>query len=38
MSEYEKREWRYRVQTNRIAVIVAFDSETELTVVTVWRF
>jgi len=38
MSEYQNREWRYRVRTNRIAVIVAFDSETELTVVTVWRF
>jgi len=38
MSEYENREWRYRVRTNRIAVIVAFGSETELTVVTVWRF
>jgi hypothetical protein len=37
-SEYENREWRYRVRTNRIAVIVAFDSEEELTVVTVWRF
>jgi hypothetical protein len=38
MSEYENREWRYRVRTNRIAVVVAFDSEEELTVVTVWRF
>jgi uncharacterized protein DUF4258 len=38
MSEYENGEWRYRVRTNRIAVIVAFESETELTVVTVWRF
>ena len=38
MSEYENGEWRYRVRTNRIAVIAAFDSDTELTVVTVWRF
>jgi len=38
MSEYENGEWRYRVRTNRIALIVAFASETELTVVTVWRF
>lgn len=38
MSEYEDRQWRYRVQTNRIAVVVAFETETELTVVTVWRF
>ena len=28
----------YRVQTNRIAVVVAFETKTELTVVTVWRF
>jgi putative zinc finger/helix-turn-helix YgiT family protein len=28
MSEYENGELRYRVRTNRIAVIVAFDSET----------
>jgi len=38
MSEYENREWRYRVRTNRIAIVVAFESEAELTVVTVWRF
>jgi hypothetical protein len=38
VSEYENREWRYRVRTNRIAVIVAFDSETKLTVVTVWSY
>jgi hypothetical protein len=38
MSEYENREWRYRVQTNRIAIVVAFESETDLTVVTAWRF
>ena len=38
MSEYENSEWRYRVQTNRIAVVVAVESEAELTVVTVWRF
>jgi hypothetical protein len=38
MSEYENGEWRYRVRTNRIAVVVAFESDVELTVVTVWRF
>ncbi len=38
MSEYENREWGYRVRTNRIAIVVAFESEAELTVVTVWRF
>jgi hypothetical protein len=29
--------WRYRVHTNLIWVVVAFRSETELVVVTVWR-
>jgi hypothetical protein len=38
MSEYENREWRYRVRANRVGVVVAFESETELLVVTVWRF
>jgi hypothetical protein len=38
MAEYESREWRYRVRTNRIAAIVALDSEVELTIITVWRF
>lgn len=38
VSEYERGEWRYRVRTNRIAVIIALDGQTELTVVTVWRF
>ena len=36
--EYENGSWRYRVRTARIAVIVAFRSETELRVVTAWRF
>jgi hypothetical protein len=35
--ELEKGSWRYRVRTGRIAVIVAFRSETELRVVTAWR-
>jgi len=29
--------WRYRVQTTRMVVIVAFRSETELRVITGWR-
>ena len=29
--------WRYRVETNRICVVVAFLSATEVVVVTVWR-
>ena len=29
--------WRYRVETPRITVVVAFRSEEELVVVTAWR-
>lgn len=36
--EFENGSWRYRVRTARIAVIAAFRSETELRVVTAWRF
>jgi hypothetical protein len=36
--EFENGSWRYRVRTARIAVVVAFRSETELRVVTAWRF
>lgn len=35
--EFENAEWRYRFYTQKIAVIVAFDSETEAHVVTAWR-
>lgn len=35
--EYENGSWRYRVETQRMAVVVALDSETELCVVTAWR-
>ncbi len=35
--EFEKGSWRYRVNTNRICVVVAFRSETYLVVVTTWR-
>jgi hypothetical protein len=35
--EVEKGTWRYRVRTNRIYVVVAFRSETQLVVVTAWR-
>lgn len=34
----ENGSWRYRVRTARMAVIVAFRSETALRVVTAWRF
>lgn len=36
-AEQEKGTWRYRVHTHTIWVVVAFRSETELVVVTVWR-
>jgi hypothetical protein len=36
-AEFENGSWRYRVRTARIAVVVAFRSETELRVVTAWR-
>lgn len=36
-ADFEQNTWRYRIQTNRICVVVAFRSETELVVVTAWR-
>lgn len=46
-AEYENGEWRYRIQTAKMCVVVTFDpepetekghdSETELVIVTVWR-
>jgi hypothetical protein len=35
--EFERGTWRYHVGTSRITVVVAFRSEHELVVVTVWR-
>ena len=35
--DFEKGSWRYRVETGRMAVVVAFRSSTELVVVTAWR-
>jgi hypothetical protein len=35
--EWENGSWRYRVRTQKITVVVAFDSETELSIVTAWR-
>jgi len=29
--------WRYRVETERVAVVIAFQTEDEAVVVTVWR-
>jgi len=37
-AEFENGSWRYRVRTARMCVVVAFRSETELRVVTAWRF
>jgi hypothetical protein len=36
-ADLERGTWRYRVHTNRICVVVAFRSESELVVVTTWR-
>lgn len=36
--ELENGSWRYRVRTTRMCVVVAFRSETELRIVTAWRF
>lgn len=37
-AEFENGSWRYRVRTQRIAVVIAFRSEESLVVVTAWRF
>ena len=34
---WESGSWRYRVETNRVAVVVAFRSEQEMVVITAWR-
>jgi len=36
--EFENGSWRYRIWTARMCVVIAFRSETELRVVTAWRF
>jgi hypothetical protein len=35
--DYIRQTWRYRVSTRRIEVVVAFRSEQELAIITVWR-
>src|SRR5437588_317321 len=35
--EYENGSWRYRVETNRMCVVVRFLSETQLFMITAWR-
>ncbi len=36
-AEHEYGEWRYRVHTGKMTVIVRFEVETELMIVTAWR-
>ncbi len=36
-AEIEKGSWRYRVETNRMAIVIAFRSSEELVVITAWR-
>jgi hypothetical protein len=37
-AEFERGTWRYRVETSRITVVVAFRSANEVVIVTAWRF
>lgn len=34
---FEKGSYRYRLETNRITVVISFDSSTSFVVVTAWR-
>lgn len=36
-AELEKGSYRYRLQTEKIMVVIAFDSPTSFVVVTAWR-
>lgn len=36
-AEFENGSWRYRVRTQRIAVVIVFRSASEIVVVTAWR-
>jgi hypothetical protein len=36
-AELHRHEWRYKIETARMAVIVAFRSQEELVVITAWR-
>jgi len=36
-AEWENGAWRYRVHTVKIYVVIEFESETELVLVTAWR-
>lgn len=36
--EWENGHWRYRARTARMAVVFQFDSETEVRLITAWRY
>jgi hypothetical protein len=36
-ADLERGSWRYRMETRRICVVVAFRGDAELVVVTAWR-
>ena len=36
-AEWENGGWRHQVSTQRIVVVIEFDSETEVIIVTAWR-
>ena len=36
-AEYENGSWRYKVETDRMAVVICFRSKSELVLVTAWR-
>jgi len=35
--DYVNGQWRYQVNTQRICIVVAFSSRTEVRIVTAWR-
>lgn len=36
-AEMDNGEWRYRVRTQKICLVVQFEAEDELLVITIWR-
>jgi hypothetical protein len=36
-AEWENGAWRHQAYTQRIVVVIEFESESELTVITAWR-
>lgn len=37
-AEMENGEWRYRVRTQKFCVVVQFEAEDEILLITTWRF